>query len=138
MILEFRNKYYFLSNMYPCKLEFKGFTFKSAESLFQALKSCNKEDFMKFINLDGYEAKRLGRKIKLREDWNSVKLDIMYEVLKLKFSNPDLKKMLLDTNNKELIEGNYWNDKFWGYSLKEHIGENNLGKILMRIREEIR
>lgn len=138
MVLEFRNENYFLSNMFECEILYKGFTFKCSEALFQACKACNIEDFMKFVGLNGFEAKKLGRCIKLRKDWNDIRVNIMYEVLKLKFSNPELKAKLLATGNEELIEGNYWNDKFWGVSLKDYEGDNNLGKLLMRIRKEIR
>lgn len=138
MVLEFRNEYYFLSNMYECEVVYKGIKFRSSESLFQACKACNNEDFMKFINLNGYEAKKLGRSIKLRKDWNDIRINVMYEILKLKFNNKELRNKLLETGNEELIEGNYWNDKFWGISLKDYKGDNNLGKLLMRIRKEIR
>jgi ribA/ribD-fused uncharacterized protein len=138
MVLEFRNEYYFLSNMFECEVVYKGIKFRSSESLFQALKACNNEDFMKFINLNGFEAKKLGRCIKLRKDWNEVRVNIMYEVLKLKFSNPELRAKLLATGYEELIEGNNWNDKFWGVSLKDYKGENHLGRLLMIIRKEIR
>ena len=60
----------------------------------------------------------------------------MYEICKIKFTtNPNLAKRLLDTGDEELIEGNDWNDIFWGVCNGK--GENNLGKILMRIRNEL-
>ena len=139
MVLEFKDDYYFLSNMYPCKIIYKDIEFKSAESLFQALKSTNMEDFKKFKDLNGYEAKKLGRQIKLREDWNEIRVNAMYNVLKLKFNqNIELGYKLKATGRRELIEGNNWNDKFWGVNLKDNKGENHLGKLLMRIREELR
>jgi len=61
----------------------------------------------------------------------------MYEICKAKFSqNTELKKRLLSTGNEHLEEGNTWGDKIWG--TVNGIGENRLGKILMRIREELR
>ena len=67
----------------------------------------------------------------------------MYDIVKAKFSqNENLRQMLLDTNNEELIEGNWWHDNCWGdcscERCKDIKGQNNLGKILMRVREEIR
>lgn len=85
-----------------------------------------------FYLLDPSEAKRLGRRVKLREDWEEVKELVMYEICYHKFSqNPDIRKMLLDTGDAELIEGNTWGDKIG-------VGENRLGKILMRIRNELK
>jgi predicted NAD-dependent protein-ADP-ribosyltransferase YbiA (DUF1768 family) len=55
-----------------------------------------------------------------------------------KFSKPEFKKMLLDTGNQEIREGNMWNDDFWGVCMKRNKGKNILGKILMDLREELK
>jgi predicted NAD-dependent protein-ADP-ribosyltransferase YbiA (DUF1768 family) len=58
-----------------------------------------------------------------------------------KFKQEDLKQMLLDTGDQELIEGNFWHDNFFGVCSCGAClgkGQNNLGKILMKIREEVR
>ena len=90
-----------------------------------------------FATLPPDQAKRLGRTVQLRGDWESVKEQIMYEICLAKFTqNKDLGRMLVDTGDAELIEGNTWNDKCWGVCDGE--GENKLGKILMRVREEVR
>ena len=61
----------------------------------------------------------------------------MYQIVKCKFEqNEDLKIKLLNTGNSELIEGNTWGDKIWGKV--NGVGQNNLGKILMRIRKELK
>jgi ribA/ribD-fused uncharacterized protein len=67
----------------------------------------------------------------------SKKLHIMEEILMIKFGGKDplLTRALLATGDSELIEGNTWDDRFWGVC--NHSGENNLGKILMKIREEL-
>lgn len=135
-INSFRGKYYFLSNMYPVPVTFENMTYSCAESAFQAAKCSDPADRKKFIFLNGYEAKKLGRRVNLRKDWESVKLNIMYQCVKSKFANnPDLKSELLNTKNAILIEGNTWNDTFWGVC--NGIGENHLGKILMQIRDEL-
>ena len=83
------------------------------------------------------QAKKYGKTVELRKDWEDVKLSIMEEIIREKFIyDPDLVKMLLDTGDKELIEGNNWNDTFWGMCRGK--GENHLGKILMKLREELR
>ena len=83
------------------------------------------------------EAKRLGGRIPIRYDWESVKLDVMETLLRDKFTrHADLRILLLDTGDRELVEGNTWDDRFWGVC--EGVGENHLGRLLMKIRAELR
>ena len=127
----FDGQYFFLSNFYPAKVEFGGLTYLSSEAAFQAQKC--PERAKEFINLNPSEAKRLGRKVKLRDGWDNAKGFVMEAICKRKFlQNPDLLEKLLATGDAELIEGNTWNDKYWGVCNGE--GENNLGIILMRLR----
>lgn len=134
MIAEFRNENYFLSNMYPCKVTYNGVTYECAESAFQAQK-CNEKEM--FVNLSGFEAKKLGKRVALRPDWNEVREQIMYEIVLEKFKqNKYLAKCLEWTGNKMLVEGNNWNDTYWGVC--KGIGSNKLGLILMRVRNELR
>lgn len=87
--------------------------------------------------LNPSQAKKLGRSVSLRPDWEDIKIDIMYNICKAKFTqNETLKTKLLKTGDATLIEGNTWGDKIWGQV--NGVGENNLGKILMRIREELK
>lgn len=137
-INQFRGKYYFLSNMYPCKVRFENTTYLSSESAFQASKCKNTGLKKMFVLLNGREAKKLGRSVTLCDNWDDIKLDIMYRILKSKFSDKELQNKLLSTGNAELIEGNTWNDAFWGVDLKTGKGENHLGKILMKIRSELK
>ena len=83
------------------------------------------------------QSKLFGSKIILNSDWDDKRLLVMYEINKLKYKIPELRKLLLDTGNDLLIEGNWWNDKFWGVCLKTNKGDNFLGEILMSIRKEI-
>lgn len=127
----------FLSNFYESKLVYKGLAFRNAEAAYQASKCKYPERKEKFCNVAGWEAKELGKTVELRSDWNEVKLRTMYEVVSAKFAqNPDLWQMLADTGDEEIVEGNYWNDTYWGVC--NGVGENHLGKILMWIRNEIR
>lgn len=135
IINNFRDKYFFLSNFYPSKICINGFTFNSAEAAFQAMKCPSR--IQEFINLPPNEAKRLGRKVKLRSDWELVKDGIMYRIVMDKFlQNNDLMELLLDTKDAILIEGNTWNDTYWGCCNGQ--GKNVLGQILMKVRKEIK
>ncbi len=135
----FRGKYHFLSNFYEAPVEYNGLCYRNNEAAFQAQKCLSDEEKQAFSELEGGQAKRLGRRVSLRSDWEEVKVTIMEEIVRAKFTqNPDLKEMLLATDNKKLIEGNTWNDTFWGVSLKTGNGKNHLGNILMKVREELR
>jgi ribA/ribD-fused uncharacterized protein len=137
MVNSFRGKYAFLSNFYNCNVVWEGKDYKNSEAAFQAGKSTNPFVRDVFRSMSGSQAKRHGRIINLRPDWEEVKLDIMYQVCYAKFTqNPELKLKLLATGDKYLEEGNTWGDKFWG--AVNGVGKNNLGKILMRIRDELR
>ena len=137
MIDTFKNKYFFLSNFYPAIVEYEGLVFENNEAAFQAAKTLSIEERLQFIKLSPSEAKKLGRQIKLRPDWEKVKNQVMYEICLDKFKrNPLLMKELIATGTEELVEGNTWGDKIWGKV--DGIGENRLGKILMKVREELK
>jgi ribA/ribD-fused uncharacterized protein len=135
MISSFRDEYFFLSNFYPVEIKLDGIVYLNAETAFQAQKTLDVEERRKFSMLKNpVQAKRLGHKVKLRDDWEEVKLDIMTEVVSQKFlQHPHLIEMLLQTGDEELVEGNKWGDRFWGVCKGK--GENHLGKILMKIRD---
>lgn len=138
MIEFFRGKYSFLSNFYDALVTYEGKTYRSAEAAFQAAKSLDDDIRRKFIMLEPYKAKRQGRKIELRPDWEEVKQKVMYDVLKSKFSNPNLKERLLATGDEFLVEGNTWGDTYWGFDVNKKSGSNVLGVLLMKLREELR
>jgi ribA/ribD-fused uncharacterized protein len=137
MIDNFKGKYRFLSNFYPCLIRYEENFYPSVEHAYQAAKTLDL-DFQKAIFFAPYavDAKRIGRNAPLREDWEDIKVDVMENLLKQKFSIFELKSKLLATGNEELVEGNWWGDTFWGVC--RGVGENHLGKLLMEIREEIR
>ena len=130
----FRNKYSFLSNMYPCEIKVELFehtyNFTCVESAFQALKCPYRIN--DFSNLNGIAAKKLGKEVKNREDWEDVKVEIMHKLISQKFSNPVLMEQLRNIEG-DIVETNYWNDTFWG--MCKGVGQNTLGKILMDIRD---
>ena len=133
---QFKGKYRFLSNYYDCDVIVDGLLYSNSEAAFHAQKCTLREEQYQFMRLNPAEAKRLGRRVKLRSDWELIKSQMMYAVVKAKFQqNPLLKKKLLDTGKATLIEGNTWGDRYWGQVNGE--GKNMLGKILMRVREEL-
>ena len=139
--MEFRNEYAFLSNMYACPIKYDMETFPCVETAFQYAKCVKDEDREKFIDSNGYfvngfAARKIGRKVELRKDWEEVKVDIMRELLKEKFyHNEKLREALKVTGKIELVEENKWKDTFWG--VYEGKGLNILGKLLMEIRKDI-
>lgn len=81
-------------------------------------------------------AKSRGRRVRMRDDWEQVKLDVMRRWLRLKFATPSFRAALLATGDAELIEGNNWNDTYWGCASRGSawVGENHLGRLLMEVR----
>lgn len=135
MIASFRGETRWLSNFATVGIVYNGIIYSSTETAFQAQKTLNDDIRGMMAVLSPAEAKEEGMKIKLRSDWDNVKINIMYEINKLKFNQEPFKSKLLATGDQELIEGNDWNDTFWGVC--KSVGENHLGKILMRIRKEL-
>lgn len=141
-IAHFTKENKWLSNYHLINIEYEGIIYPSTEHAFQAAKTLDKEERKKILyNTDGSvtsckDARLMGRKITMRSDWEEKKIDIMLSLNRQKFQNSSLRQQLLATENMELIEGNWWNDTFWGVC--NGVGKNMLGKILMQIREEIR
>ena len=134
MIDSFTGKNYFLSNFSHSKIRMNGLTFNNGEAAFQSHKDPNRA--AEFVGLNPSAAKKLGRSVKLREDWEEVKDHIMYQVTVTKFSqNILLKEKLLATDDKVLVEGNDWNDRYWGVC--NGVGQNMLGRILMLVRKHL-
>ncbi|KAI8846959.1 hypothetical protein BC829DRAFT_254236 [Chytridium lagenaria] len=128
-IRSFRGHSSFLSNFHPCDIE--------AQKV--SLVSPNADTIKKtFSTMTPQQAKRNGRKVPLRDDWDSVKIEVMKRLVEIKFERgSELAMLLMGTGDMELVEGNVWNDTFWGVSLKSGKGENHLGKILMNRRREL-
>lgn len=132
----FRGIYGFLSNFLDVKIEYNGLVFNSVEAAYQAQKTLSPTIREKFIGIGPTFAKKLGRQYPLRSDWEFVKLDIMYDLIRIKFKNPILRQWLLDTGDAYIEETNDWKDTYWGVC--KGVGQNHLGKILMEIRSEIK
>lgn len=143
----FNGEFYFLSNFADSPIIFSHHALGLAsadtvEHAFQASKTLDPERARVILaNKSPGDAKRAGNdkaRTVLRPNWDGkIKIPVMFRLVKIKFvQNPELEKRLLDTGDAHLIEGNNWNDTFWGVCKGR--GENNLGKILMSVREELR
>ena len=136
-IKSFRGKHSFLSNFYDCPVQYDGTMYRNAESAFQAAKCADSKERALFEETSGSQAKKLGRRVSLRPDWESIKVHVMYEIVSDKFQrNAEIAEKLIETGDSELIEGNVWGDTFWGVCNGR--GENHLGKILMAVRNELK
>ena len=134
MIKEFSGEYRWLSNFFPCLIIMGDLTYPSVENAYQAAKYPVK-DRLVFTTCSPAKAKRLGSSIKVPHGWEDNKISLMRRLNKQKYQHGNyLRVMLVNTGEQELIEGNTWDDTFWGEC--DGVGENNLGKILMEIREE--
>ena len=125
----------FLSNFYPAPIMYRGIAYPTSEHAYQAAKTLNENSRMNISILGSpYEAKKYGRTVALRVDWDEIKLEVMAEIVRAKFiQNPSLKEKLLATDDATLEEGNTWGDTYWGICKGE--GENHLGKTLMELRD---
>ena len=142
MINKFDGKYAFLSNYHPCAVFYEGIAYPSVEHAFQAAKTLDMTQRYEIANMKTPgAAKRAGRTLNLRSDWEEVKTQVMEDCLREKFRDTELLAKLLGTGDHFLIEGTTWHDQCWGICTCEKCGgngENRLGKLLMKIRDEYR
>ena len=129
--------YAFLSNFYPSTIWIDGKSYPTVEHAYQSHKTLN-EDSRELIRKakDPAVAKKLGKGVEMRPDWDSVKEDLMRTFIRAKFESPFLADLLLKTEDAELVHVNTWNDRVWGVCRGS--GQNLLGKILMEVRQELK
>jgi ribA/ribD-fused uncharacterized protein len=137
-IYGFFAEYRWLSNFHQSFTFVEGIAWQSVEHAYQASKTMNTYERSLFQMLTPAQAKRFGKEITLRQDWEAVKIKVMYDCLKAKFCGPDpecaaLMKRLKETGKLYLEETNYWGDTFWGVC--DGKGTNILGKLLMCVRD---
>lgn len=133
----FSGRYRFLSNFWYQDVQLDGVTYATVEHAYQAAKTLD-PSIRQLVRMAGSpgQAKRMGNRIILRPAWDAVKLVVMLDLVRQKFQNSLLLTMeLRNTFDASLIEGNHWGDTFWGVCNGK--GENNLGKILERVRAEL-
>ncbi len=137
MISSFIGKYRFLSNFWPTGIWFEDRAFYSVEAAYQSAKKDDPKYKEKLgWTVDPVIAKRIGKN-QQGPDWPTKSIGVMLELLRQKFKMSPLREQLLATGEEELIEGNTWGDRFWGQCPVGN-GENNLGKLLMKVRSEIK
>jgi N-glycosidase YbiA len=136
VIRAFTGRYRFLSNFYPAIVLGPSCVCETVEHAYQAWKTVDvKEQRVVAAARTAADAKRLGRKVTLRGDWNDLRLGVMKSLLDQKFTlYTELGDALLGTLGEELVEGNNWHDRFWGGDAG---GENWLGRLLMLRRSEL-
>lgn len=148
-ITSFSEEHGFLSNFFPvphgipviCGCTPPITVAPTVEHAFQSLKTENVDECLAILLAPTPgKAKRLGQRCTLRPDWNLMRIAVMQKLLADKFSFTELGERLLATGDAELIEGNTWGDTFWGCVQIDGawVGENNLGKLLMELREKLR
>ena len=143
MINKFDGEYAFLSNFADSCIEFEGITYPTVEHAFQAAKTLDEDERLYISSLPTPgAAKKQGRRVSLRPDWEQVKYSVMEECVSKKFAQEPLRSQLLSTGDEPLEEGTWWHDNIWGncYCAKcaNIEGKNYLGKILMKTRQEIK
>lgn len=140
LVKEFKGRYKFLSNFFYSPITINGLTYNTVEHWFHSQKTENPEEqeMIRKVSTPAL-AKKKGRSVALRKDWEDIKLEIMEKGLIAKFKqHPDLAQKLLDTKDDLLQEGNRWGDSFWGINLDTNKGSNHLGKLLIRIRTKLK
>lgn len=143
VISRFRGRYNFLSNFSPSPFELDGRLWPTVEHAFQAAKTEDKglQEQIRTTEFSSM-AKRLGRQVPLRKDWEKVKVEVMGGLLVCKFSKPTFKQLLLDTGKAYIIEGNKWHDNYWGVCqcakcMASGPAYNVLGHLLMGVRRSL-
>lgn len=131
----FRGDFGFLSNFYESSIWINGDRYPSVEHAYQAAKAGDEvtKKMIREAKTPGI-AKKLGQSCQLPYDWDTKKVSVMRDLVREKFKNPLLRSLLLATGDAVLVEGNHWNDRFWGVC--RGAGQNWLGKILMEVRDE--
>lgn len=137
VINSFKGEYDFLSNRFGCSFIWQGIRYSSVETAFQASKYEDEAERKKFSRQSTEKAAMKGGQIIPSSEWEERKFDIMMSIQIAKFTqNPNLMKMLIATGDSKIINGNNKQETYWGVDLYSWKGENNLGKILMTIRDK--
>jgi ribA/ribD-fused uncharacterized protein len=143
-IYGFQGDYRFLSNFDPTPIVYGGLQIKTAEHLYNALKTTSLEEALSVLAAETPgQAKKVGRTVTLKDNWETEKFTAMRTTIGVKFiGNLLLSSKLVETGDKILIEANEWHDQIWGDCFCgrpacEPAGLNNLGELLMELRTDL-
>ena len=135
-------EFYPFDNFSSFKVEWNGYLFSSVEEAYQAASFMGSDEELvekikKSHSADEAQRIAYANRDRRREDWDDVKISIMEELLRLKIEqNPYVKKKLLQTEDYMIVEDSP-KDDFWGWGPNRN-GQNNLGKLWMKLREELK
>ena len=135
MIREFQGNHRWLSNFTLVEVTLDGIKYPSTENAYQAAKTLNAEQRKQFETITSGQAKRAGRRVDVRADWDDVKLAVMEDLTRQKYTQEPFRSKLLATGSRVIQEGNAWGDTFWG--ICKGVGKNHLGKLIMKVRSEL-
>jgi len=141
MIIRFWNAkdtYGIFSNFAETPLVIDGTRYPTAEHFFQAQKTKDSQEWSDIVRAPTpLDAKRLGRKVHLRDDWEVNKCSVMLWALREKATQcPEFRQALIDSGDAELQENSPF-DFFWG-TRRDGAGRNMLGELLMDVRQMIK
>jgi len=129
----FKEEYAFLSNFAFCEVRLDGVPYRSVEHAYQAAKTLDVRERTQVHDCPTpAHAKKLGRTVTQRPDFNEVRIEVMRALLAQKFACGTRYRELLDDVEGDIIEDNWWGDRFWGVYRGE--GQNHLGRLLMELR----
>lgn len=131
----FSGEHRFLSNFARVAVRLDGLRFSSVENAYQAAKCADRKQRRSFVEASPGLAKKIGATVVIRDDWLLVREAVMGDLVRQKFAQEPFRTRLLDTGTATLVEGNTWDDQFWGVC--DGVGENRLGRLLMAIRAEL-
>lgn len=135
MIKEFQGEHRFLSNFWPARVTYDRVIYPTVEHAYQASKFPNTVDRVRIAQIPmASKAKMAARGLSRPAGAEEIMLGLVRQKFR---DHEDLGTLLLETGDQELQEGNTWNDKFWGIDLRSGLGDNRLGKILMKVRKEL-
>lgn len=139
-VLFYEGRWYFLSNFSSFMVRWRGVDWMTSEHAYQAA-AFDDSDIIEAIRnaRSSHDAKKIARAnvSKKVSNWHQINLVVMEEIVRAKLEqHPYIQKKLLETENMEIVEDSP-KDSFWGRG-PDRRGENNLGKIWMKLREEFK
>lgn len=139
-ITEFKGEHNWLSNFFPCNILVDGEWYPSVEHAYMSHKCDNPwwKSKCRDRATSAAEIKRLSKLVNLVEGWDDMRISVMQKCLEAKFRLPAFANKLIETGDAIIEEGNNWGDEFWGINLKTGAGSNNLGILILQIRNNIK